>query len=400
MAGKAPKPDSKFWVTQPVPKTDEVITENGPIEENKSLQDIKQTPYNLPSTFEWYAVDLNDESDLKDVYKLLTENYVEDDNAVFRFDYSPEFLKWYGNKIDDDRALQPPGWKRDWHLGVRVAENKKLVGFIGGIPIDMKIYDLHDNIAEINFLCVHKKLRSKRLAPVLIKEVTRRINLTGIFQAVYTAGVYLPKPVSTCKYYHRCLQPKKLIEVGFSYLPSDMTMAGIIKKYKLPAETELPIVPMEEADVPGVTVLLAEYFKNFDFTAALSEADVRHWLLPIDNVIYSYVVKDEDGTITDFVSFYNLPSSVSGHAVHKNVKAAYLFYYATQDDERLTSLVNDALIKARNNKFDVFNCLTLANNSQFLDELKFGAGDGNLHYYVYNYRCKDVPCDKMGLVML
>ena len=34
-------------------------------------------------------------------------------------------------------------------------------------------------MAEINFLCVHKKLRAKRLAPVLIKEVTRRINLKG-----------------------------------------------------------------------------------------------------------------------------------------------------------------------------------------------------------------------------
>ena len=30
--------------------------------------------------------------------------------------------------------------------------------------------------AEINFLCVHKTLRAKRLAPVLIKEVTRRVN--------------------------------------------------------------------------------------------------------------------------------------------------------------------------------------------------------------------------------
>jgi glycylpeptide N-tetradecanoyltransferase len=54
-------------------------------------------------------------------------------------------------------------------------------------------------MCEINFLCVHKKLRSKRLAPVLIKEVTRRVNLRGIFQAVYTAGVLLPKPVSACR---------------------------------------------------------------------------------------------------------------------------------------------------------------------------------------------------------
>jgi hypothetical protein len=35
-------------------------------------------------------------------------------------------------------------------------------------------------MVEINFLCVHKKLRSKRLAPVLIKEITRRVNLTNV----------------------------------------------------------------------------------------------------------------------------------------------------------------------------------------------------------------------------
>ena len=54
-------------------------------------------------------------------------------------------------------------------------------------------------LVEINFLCVHKKLRSKRLAPVLIKEVTRLIHLEGIFQALYTAGVHLPKPISVCR---------------------------------------------------------------------------------------------------------------------------------------------------------------------------------------------------------
>ena len=32
---------------------------------------------------------------LKELYTLLNENYVEDDDNMFRFDYSPEFLKWY-----------------------------------------------------------------------------------------------------------------------------------------------------------------------------------------------------------------------------------------------------------------------------------------------------------------
>ena len=30
----------------------------------------------------------------KDVYELLSENYVEDDDAMFRFKYSKEFLLW------------------------------------------------------------------------------------------------------------------------------------------------------------------------------------------------------------------------------------------------------------------------------------------------------------------
>lgn len=55
------------------------------------------------------------------------------------------------------------------------------------------------HMVEINFLCVHKKLRSKRVAPVLIREITRRVHEQGLFQAVYTAGVVLPKPVACCR---------------------------------------------------------------------------------------------------------------------------------------------------------------------------------------------------------
>jgi glycylpeptide N-tetradecanoyltransferase len=41
--------------------------------------------------------------------------------------------------------------------------------------------------------------------------------------------------------------------------------------------------------------------------------------------------------------------------------------------------------------FDVFNALTLLDNPLFLEEQKFGAGDGSLHYYLYNYRAALIP---------
>ena len=63
-----------------------------------------------------------------------------------------------------------------------------------------------------------KNFRSKRLAPTLIREITRRVNLKDIFQACYTAGVVIPKPVGTARYHHRSLNPKKLVDIQFSSL--------------------------------------------------------------------------------------------------------------------------------------------------------------------------------------
>ena len=35
----------------------------------------------------------------------------------------------------------------------------------------------------------------------------------------------------------------------------------------------------------------------------------------------------------------------------------------------------------------MFNALDLMENKSFLEPLKFGIGDGNLQYYLYNWKC-------------
>jgi len=45
--------------------------------------------------------------------------------------------------------------------------------------------------------------------------------------------------------------------------------------------------------------------------------------------------------------------------------------------------------------FDVFNALDLMENKQFLEALKFGIGDGNLQYYLYNWRCPSMVPEKV-----
>jgi hypothetical protein len=407
--------------------------------------------------FEWSDVNLESDEEAQELYTLLHENYVEDGDNMFRFDYSVPFLRW---------AMQPPCYRPQWHVGVRVVQTGKLVAFIGCTPAELYAHGVRiqpgapppseaegassgeaeaeapaaaaaapaeevaeapatqsaeiaieaaeaapaaeesaaassDSVVEVNFLCVHKKLRSKRLAPVLIREITRRVNLCGIFQACYTAGVVLPKPVARSRYYHRSLNPKKLIEVGFSRLAPRMTMVRTIKLYGLPdAPQAKGIRPMREADCEQCCKLLNQHLEGFALAPRLSLDEFKHWLLPRNGVIYAYVVEDATTKeLTDMISFYALPSSILGNEKHKTLRAAYCYYYYANKTP-LVVLMTDALILAKRQDFDVFNALDILDNEPLLKELKFGIGDGHLQYYLYNWRCPSVKPSQVGLVLL
>ncbi|TFK42493.1 N-myristoyl transferase [Crucibulum laeve] len=399
--------EHKFWATQPVPQLGEgPPIDDGYIEPSKPREEVRQEPYPLPKDFEWSTLDINDPNQNKEVYDLLSLNYVEDDAAAFRFQYSSEFLAW---------ALKPPGYHKEWHIGVRVSSNKKLVAFISGVPLTLRVRGKIIPVSEINYLCVHKKLRSKRLAPVLIKEVTRQCHLKGVFQAIYTAGVVIPTPVSVCRYYHRSLNIPKLVDTKFSYVPRNMTLARMVRVNKVPTSTSIPgIREIEEKDVVAVSDLFSRYMKRFDMAPLFSVDEIRHQFMSgkgrgsvgdggpgrrEGQVTWTYVVEDpQTNKIVDFFSFYSLPSTVIGNVKYPVLEAAYLFYYAsetaiqpgTEEDgtlkKRLLSLIGDALVIANDAKFDVFNALTLMDNVPILSDLKFGVGDGFLNFYLYNWR--------------
>ena len=59
------------------------------------------------------------------------------------------------------------------------------------------------------------------------------------------------------RYWHRSLNPKKLIEVKFSHLSRNMTMQRHLKLYRLPEETKVAgLRPLKAADVPEACKLL------------------------------------------------------------------------------------------------------------------------------------------------
>lgn len=84
----------KFWSTQPVPRHDDKgSVKEGPIEP-EDVSKVRQEPYPLIEGFEWVTMDMDDATDMKDVTDLLYNNYVEDDEAMFRLQYSTSFLNW------------------------------------------------------------------------------------------------------------------------------------------------------------------------------------------------------------------------------------------------------------------------------------------------------------------
>lgn len=384
----ARKHNFRFWNTQPVPKLDEDVTSHGPIQSEK--QSVREESYSLPEGFCWDTVDLGNPEQLGELCTLLNENYTEEDDNTLRSHYSPEFLLW---------ALRPPGWQPDWHCGVRVNSNRKLVGFIGAIPATVQIYDMERKMVEVNFLCVHKKLRSKRVAPVLIREISRRIQKQGLFQAVYSASAVLPSPVSSCRYWHRSLNPRKLIELNFSSLTRNMTLQRALKLNRLPETTKTSgLRLMALADIPQVQALLTEYLRGFQLFPILNQEEVQHWFLPRDGVVDTYVVERSDGAITAMVSFYTMSSIVLNHLVHRRLKAAHALYAVTTSTP-VQQIMEDILIIAKARGFDVFTALDVLGNKAFLESLRFTEGDAHMHYYLYNWQCPRINPDKVGMVL-
>jgi glycylpeptide N-tetradecanoyltransferase len=246
----------------------------------------------------------------------------------------------------------------------------------------------------------------------------------------------------------------------------------MIRRDAVPSSPSLSgLRELREADVPEVAALLRAYLGRFDLAPNWTDEEVRHTFWSVQGkVTWTYVVEDPaTHRITDFFSFYSLPSTALRTNPPSTLNAAYLFYYATtacpacahlarpggtsepgeaksweQEShtekvrlgKRLVELMGDALTMAKKveiysgifpwpsqsdcvarsqENFDVFNALTLMDNSLFIKELKvcfagaffsftrtlrplqqFGAGDGFLHWYLYNWAVRPISGGEAG----
>ena len=331
-----------FWDKQPVPQEGCGYEGGKEIEKDQIVVEI---PHKLPNGFMWC------EPSSEEAHKLINEYYVRDE--TFKLSYSMDTFKW---------AAEAPGYK---NIGIRESDTNTLVGYISSVPATVRIENKELKMVQINFLCVDPKHRSKGFAPILISEIKRLANCNDIWQAIYTAVTKIPTPLTESICWHRLLHVKNLIKSGFY-----KTNRPREKYFELHGNSQFR--KMKTKDIPKVTKILQNYFKQFKIAPVINKDWVKRWILPIN----SYVNDETD----DFISFYDI--SYNRLDETHEIKQAYSFYI-------VGDVYNDAFIIARNLGYDVFNTLNVGHTRDNLEKLKFIEGNGHLYYYLFNWMTQD-----------
>jgi glycylpeptide N-tetradecanoyltransferase len=248
---------------------------------------------------------------------------------------------------------------------------------------------------DVDFLCVSPKLRNCGMAQTLIKEITRRSTILGIEQATFTSSRLVPKPVTEVHYYHRPLNFKKLLEIGFCHLDKSKDVEHVNKLYSLPDNSEEQFIEMMPEHLDMVFDLFNEYNDRYNFYPKYSKDEFSYWILNSNVRAYVYV---ENNVVKDFISYYILPSKIKNDS-NRNINCAYLYYYSSVN-LTIYKLFTNLMVEAKNNNIDVINLTTIMENKLILEACNCVEGTGSMFYYLYNYKIPDLRSNQIAKITL
>ncbi|EIJ94809.1 uncharacterized protein NEPG_00333 [Nematocida parisii ERTm1] len=354
--------EHKFWSAEPLGKKS---SDMGDARCDSSSQ--KPTEVKIQDNTDIVIRKVNLQTELSSVCKLLQDHYVEDKASKFSLQYSDEFIKW---------QLESPYVYPEWNVGIFIGD--EIIGFISACSINIRIKNNKPNTAIVNFLCVHREYRKRRLAPLLIKEITKEVNRKGIFTALFTSGEKLPYIFTRSRYYHRILKEGNLVESGFCD-PEDIekiTEDTIIFQdsptvhYRRITEEEVPLAYKMYCDKyskPDISISADFTFEQFKYYVYGRKG-------------LSDMLISEDGK--EFVSVFYLETKTAIGT--ENIRTAYLSYHTMQNG--VNSMLSLIKYLKDSDECDVLNALNLeCNTEDILIKSGFLTGDGIINYYLFNW---------------
>lgn len=375
---------SKFWVTQLVNNGEYPEYVTGKIKKLDGNA-INMFESHLPENLVWTSLDVNDDNTLNIIYEFLKENYVAND--MYGLEYSKEFLRW---------SLTPPGYNKNLHLGLlyKTSSGVFLIGFITGIKLNVCINDKVNELVGINYLSVHKELRNKNLAPLLIKEISRRSVLLNLEVALYTVGKKITKPFSKSYYKNIFLNIPKLKECKF--ISDDQTNKSVIH-----IKSFYHTRKMKLDDIDEVYTLLNKFMSKYKVYQVFSKREILH--LFINDIVYANVIIDNRSkSIIGMYSIYSIKSRLLFKNKHSHIDFSYLYYYC-YDKNYITvnDIIKESRLLAVETGHDVLSLMNVMDyksiNSERLIDYHT---DTELYYYMYNYVCNDINPEELGVLLV
>lgn len=121
-----------------------------------------------------------------------------------------------------------------------------------------------------------------------------------------------------------------------------------------------------------------------------NEENILHWFSSPNNTF----VIEENSHIVAFFSYYCVDIQVLN--TNNIIHAAYLYYSVSKHGIMLEDIVHDVLYYAIKDGCDIFYCLDIMNNTDFLELLKF-TPSGKLNYY-HTTLATPVKTNNIGII--
>ena len=293
---------------------------------------------------------------LDDIVDLISGHYIEDTNGVIRLLYPKDFIYWYLKYV-------PAGFF------IGLTYNKKLVGIISAIFIDMIIYNEKMKIPYIDLLCIQKKIRKLGLAGILVNELKKRLVSIGIVYSLFTTMNNLPNNFCSTRDFMIPINYSKLNKIGF--ILDDDIQTNLCK--------ENPLSVMVKSDISIVTTKLNDKLKDLVIKPFLTNESTRHFLLPKNNIVYTFVIRNSEGDVTDMISVYkHYILAIESHLMISNAQLSFYF----NESRTLTQLVELLLDKLKNYGFDQLTYRDQFTNTDI--NITHYDTNGQLNYYAAN----------------
>lgn len=360
--------DYKYWNDKPVVKLSENQTLVKIIDDQISTKYTE--PIEMAKPYEWVVIDLLNDQQMDEVCNFLNKNYLTDPDNKFRLHYTKEYLRW---SLGSNAEL------------ITCQANGIIGGVISANIGEYQVFSKTIKMADINYFCIHRKLREKGLASKFIDEITRRMINKGVITGSFTTQRYVPSPICRVEFYHRPLNYEKLHKTKFVNLDTNSSFEVSVESFKITYKHKHKVTKMKKSHYDSVYKMLCEYQDKYNFYRNYTMDEFIHYFANND-IVSSYVILNEQNEVLDFYSYYKLPYFVIEDKSFIN--AVYIQMYTTINVTQLTIFKSVAL-SAYEEKNDVLNVTDIMENSDILFDnfSKFLKGNGYLYYNFYNLTC-------------